>query len=116
MVAEGKGGYQRYFPISPRLRDELLGLLPHRSGDFIFHDSKGKPFKDIKKSFNAAMVKAKLEDVHFQDLRRTFATQHAFGNAEMKIIQGWLGHKSIETTGKHYIGASGEREQQERNG
>jgi integrase len=39
LVADGKGGYQRYVPMSETVRTELMKLMDRQKGDFIFHDS-----------------------------------------------------------------------------
>lgn len=101
-VREGKGGYTRFVPINETAKRELTGLVSRGDSEYIFHDSRGFAFKDIKKSFNSAVVRAELRDVHFHDLRRTFATNCVFKNVPPKTLQKWMGHKKIETTMKYY--------------
>ena len=55
------------------------------------------------KSFKGAVGNAKLTDVRFHDLRRTFGTICAMKNVPPKTLQKWMGHKSIETTMKYYV-------------
>lgn len=88
-------------------------MLDKRKGEYIFHDPNGKPFDDVKKSFNNAVNRAGLEDVRFHDLRRTFATYCVFGKVAPKTLQKWLGHKSIETTMKYYVVSPDDFEQEE---
>ncbi len=59
------------------------------------------PFTDIKNSFNYACERAGLNDVHFHDLRHTFASHYAMNNGELKVLQEILGHASSKQTNKY---------------
>lgn len=111
-VEEGKGGYTRYVPINDTVIHEVFSLKLKEKGQYVFHDPAGKPFDDVKKSFQGAVGKAKLTDVRFHDLRRTFATICAMKNVPPKTLQKWLGHKSIETTMKYYVVSPDDFEQE----
>ncbi len=102
-VREGKGGYTRYVPINETAKRELMELVNRGDSEYVFHDGRGLPFKDIKKSFNSAVIRAELEDVQFHDLRKTFATWCVFRGVPPKTLQKWMGHKKIETTMKYYV-------------
>lgn len=103
-VEDGKGGYTRYVPMYPTARKEIAKLLLKGKSEYLIHDKKGNPFEDVKKSFNSAVRRAGLHDVHFHDLRRTFATLGAlYAHVEEKDMQMLLGHASIVTTMKHYV-------------
>ena len=99
-VREGKGGDTRSVPLNEKAKVEMLRLFKKAKGDYLFHDRKGRPFKDIKKTFNEAVKAAMLENVHFHDLRRTFATECVFRGVSPKTLQKWMGHSSIKTTMK----------------
>ena len=45
----------------------------------------------------------RLKNVHFHDLRKTFATGCVFRGVPAKTLQKWMGHKSIKTTMKYYV-------------
>jgi hypothetical protein len=90
-------------PINETVVDELFGLHLRKKGDYVFYEKNGKPFKDVKTSFHNALERAKLVDVRFHDLRRTFGTMCAMKNVPPKTLQKWMGHKSIETTMKYYV-------------
>jgi integrase len=112
-VEEGKGGYTRFVPLQEKALKELLKMLNKKRGEYVFHDPKGKPFDDVKTSFNNAVERAGLEDVRFHDLRRTFATYCVFRKVAPKTLQKWMGHKSIETTMKYYVVSPDDFEQEE---
>ena len=112
-VEEGKGGYRRFVPLHPTTKREIAKLLLKGKSEYLIHDKKGQPFQDIKKSFNSAVKRAKLKDVHFHDLRRTFGTLGALdARMDEKAMQRLLGHASIETTMKHYIMSTEEHEKE----
>jgi integrase len=111
-VQEGKGGYTRFVPINETAKRELIGLINRGDSEYVFHDVRGLPFKDIKKSFNSAVARAGLKDVQFHDLRKTFATWCVFRNVPPKTLQKWMGHKKIETTMKYYVVSPDDFEQE----
>jgi len=111
-VEDGKGGKRRYVPLNETARSVIEGLLSKKGNEYLFHDSKGKPFKDIKKSFMPAVERAGLKDVVFKDLRRTFATMCALRGVRPKALQNWMGHESITTTMKYYVVSPEDHEQE----
>jgi integrase len=112
-VEEGKGGYRRFVPLHPTAKKEVAKLLLKGKSEYLLHDRNGEPFRDIKKSFNSAVKRAGLQDVHFHDLRRTFGTLGAIdARIDEKAMQKLLGHASIETTMKHYVMSTEEHEKE----
>ncbi len=81
----------------------LIKLMRQHKKGFFFHDRYGKQLKDLKKAFASALRKAGLQDVTIHDLRRTFGTDCFRSRIEPKRLQGWMGHRSIETTMKYYV-------------
>jgi len=112
-VEDGKGGYTRYVPFGETVKREILKLLEKQSGKYLFHDRYGQRIKDIKRSFSSALKRAGIEDVEVHDLRRTFGTICALNRVPPKTLQGWLGHKDIQTTMKYYVVSPEEFEQEE---
>ena len=53
---------------------------------------------NIKRSFASALVRAKIEDFKFHDLRHTFASHMVMRGASLKEVQEILGHKTITMT------------------
>ena len=84
-----KTGRRRLIPISQRLRTMLCEIRQDRGkvADItqrVFLSERGKPFAApgaIRQGFENAVVRAQLADVHFHDLRRSFATR--------KVTEGW---------------------------
>jgi integrase len=84
-----KTGRRRIIPISQRLRDTLLEIRQAQGKvtdiqQRVFLSARGAPFARpaaIREAFINAVKRAKLNDVHFHDLRRSFVTR--------KITEGW---------------------------
>ncbi len=87
---------KRSVPVSARLFLELEGIK-----DF----SKRCIFlvKNFKQNWKVAKETAGIEDLHFHDLRHTFATRLAKANLPLTTIGRLLGHSKIETTYR-YVG------------
>ena len=91
----------RQIPINKTLQALFQSLPRHIKSDFVFCDRNGKPFGDIKKSFNAALKKAGIVDFHFHDLRHTFASWMVMRGASLKAVAEILGHSDIATTQRY---------------
>jgi integrase len=84
-----KTGRRRIIPVSQRLRATLLEIRQAggKVADIsqrVFLSERGKPFaqaESIRQAFENTVERAKLADVHFHDLRRSFATR--------KVTEGW---------------------------
>jgi integrase len=55
----------------------------------------------LKDAFDRAVNKAGLEDLHFHDLRHTFATRLVQAGEDLYKVQRLLGHKSIKMTERY---------------
>ncbi len=84
-------------PLSQRVKDELLDLQPYSNSDRPF------PFVEIKRAFNTAKRLAKIEDLHFHDLRRTAVVRWVQNGVPLALAGKIAGHSELQTTMKHYI-------------
>lgn len=55
-------------------------------------------FADPKRGWNRLLQRAKIEDLHIHDIRRTLGSYQAITGASMQIIGKSLGHKSQQAT------------------
>jgi integrase len=99
-VTETKSGKARQIPINDRLAEVFKGM---RRGNqlkspYVFCDSQGKRFYDVKRSFASACRKAGVEAFRFHDLRHIFASQLVMRGASLKAVQELLGHASLAMT------------------
>jgi len=66
--------------------------------EFIFPCKNGKPLGNIRKTFETARGRAKINDLHFQDLRHTFASHLVMNGVNLRTVQHLLSHKDIKMT------------------
>lgn len=59
---------------------------------------EGQPITDIKNAFNRAVLRAKIENFRFHDLRHTFCSWLAIRGVSLAAIQKLAGHASIKMT------------------
>ena len=87
---------ERIAPLSDRAKDELEKLKSITKGENPF------PFVDIKRSFATAKRLAKIDDLHFHDLRRTAITRWLQQGTSLAFAGKFAGHSQLQTTMKHY--------------
>jgi integrase len=72
----GKGGKKRIVPLNPIAEKAVRELLQRLTSDgFLFHSRTGNTLSHKQGAFQSAVVAAKIEDLHFHDLRHTFSTR-----------------------------------------
>lgn len=100
LVKKTKSGKPRTLPINSHLLDELICLKKrNRNSQYLFTNPRtGRPPVTIKKSFDAALQAAKIQNFRFHDLRRTFGSRLALAGVDLNRIKELLGHASIKTT------------------
>jgi len=99
-LTKTKGKKVRHIPLNKAARDILSALCSQNNAlaDYVFTNSEGKPFTDIKKSFKTALRKAKIDNFRFHDLRHTFASYEAMAGVDLNTIRELLGHKTMTMT------------------
>ena len=65
---------------------------------YVFCDDGGRPWKLVRKSFEAAVRRAGITDFRFHDLRHTCASWLVMAGADLVSVQKQLGHTTIGTT------------------
>ena len=100
-IRQSKSGKPREIPLNKTLIGLFNSLPRHIESEYVFYDTNGKPFADIKRSFNTALKRAKINDFHFHDLRHTTASWLVMRNASLKAVAEILGHTDIATTQRY---------------
>lgn len=102
-VRQTKNGKDRYVPMNPVSRTELLTLYERASTEFLFLSPKktGTFQKDLKTAFAAARKSADLDDFRFHDLRHTFGTRLADSGADPFTIMELMGHSDLRMTARY---------------
>ena len=65
---------------------------------YVFKNSNGNRFTDIKKGWKGILESAKIKDFRFHDLRHHFASTLVMRGAPLNTVRELLGHSSINTT------------------
>ena len=95
---------RRSIDLGPSVISELKKwqiACPANELNLIFPNEVGKPMDAnglFKRTFKATLIKAKLRDIRFHDLRHTFASLLIDQGEHPKYIQSQLGHSSINVT------------------
>lgn len=99
-IQSTKGGAKKAIPISNTLYHLLTKVatskVKHISGK-IFNVTRAA----LKDAFSRAVKKAGLENLHFHDLRHTFATRLVQAGVDLYSVQKLLGHERISTTERY---------------
>jgi len=102
-IVETKDNEDRTVPMNSEVFN-LLYALRSKNGksEYVFPNPKtGKPYVDIKRAFNNACRKAGIEDLHFHDLRHTFASRLVRSGCDLNTVKDLMGHSSITTTQRY---------------
>jgi integrase/recombinase XerD len=111
-IQQGKGGKDRYVPLSPPLLSLLRShWLTHRHPTWLF-PARRRPDELVSshpllpRSVEGAMQAAVIEcgfhkHVTVHTLRHSWATHLLEAGINLRLIQAWLGHNSPTTT-MHY--------------
>ena len=97
-VFRSKRGEGRTIPVNTT----VLGLLKYkyaaraRTTDIVFHSQTHTPIdgSNIRRALTTSLDIAKIQDLHFHDLRHTFATRMVQSWIDRYKVQRLLGHKS----------------------
>ena len=104
MVTQSKNNEPRTIPMNATVFEMLKEKSKVRSisCDKVFQ-TDNKPFKDhqIQYAFNKACERAGISDIHFHDLRHTFATRLVQDDKDLYKIQRLLGHKLPSMTQRY---------------
>ena len=97
-VRNTKNNESRIMPINDAAHKTLISLGQQLDGQYVFSHPNGKPYRDIKDGFKAAVNRAGLSDVRFHDLRHTFASHLVMNGIPILEVQKLLGHKTLSMT------------------
>jgi len=99
-LTETKAGKARQIPINLRLAEVFREVRRqnHLKSEYVFCDSQGRRFHEVRRSFASACRRAGIEKFRFHDLRHTFASHLVMKGASLKAVQELLGHSSLTMT------------------
>jgi len=94
-LLDTKNGDKREIPMNKMVKLSIIQQPKHQGSPYIFCGKNGKPFKDIRKSFVAAVDKSDIINFRFHDLRHTFASQLVMSGVDLNTVRELMGHKSM---------------------
>ncbi|MDR0858467.1 MAG: site-specific integrase [Oscillospiraceae bacterium] len=106
----------RSFPLIPEIRNLFLELKQQEQenrqqlgkdyieNDYVFKWDAGKPFEPdhVTRKFSQLLAKHKLPHIRFHELRHSCASNLLNMGFNLKEVQEWLGHSSIDITADIY--------------
>ncbi len=98
LLDKTKNGERREIPINQTLKDTLQSLTIKMGSPYVFIDSLGNRYGDVKKSFKTALKKVEIDDFRFHDLRHTAASHLIMAGVDLTTVKELLGHKDISQT------------------
>ena len=99
-VVNTKSGRNRVIPINDVLFEVLSGM--GKRSEYIFHNPEtGRPYKTVRRSFETACRRAKIEGLRFHDLRHTFASRLVERGVDIVRVKELLGHSSVKITERY---------------
>ena len=97
-LKQTKNGKARALPFNETLWGLFSGLRTRQDVAWVFHDSAGHRWNDVRHGFERACEAAGLTDFHFHDLRHTFASWLVMKGVPLATISTLLGHTSPAMT------------------
>lgn len=97
-LLDTKNGERREVLMNDTVKKAIIAVPKNPNSPYIFCHENGKPYLNVRKSFDMALKKCGIIDFRFHDLRHTFASQLVMIGIDLKTVQELMGHKSIEMT------------------
>lgn len=97
-IHRSKNNEPQIIPINNTLYEALEKLPKRPDSDYVFSNGNGKPFGNVRRSFDGALEKAGITDFVFHDLRHTFASHLVMSGCNLRTVQQLMGHKDITMT------------------
>jgi integrase len=97
-VKDTKNSQWGELPMNATLTRALTSIERRSDSPYVFSGKAGKPFTNVRKSFDSALRRAGIENFRFHDLRHTFASNLVMAGVDLTTVKELLGHKTIEMT------------------
>jgi len=101
VIRDSKNGEARHVPMDSGVRELLSGYIPTSESGYVFPSASGGRLSTVQNAFRNARRRADLGDLHFHDLRHTFASHWMMNGGDLYALKEILGHKSIAMTQRY---------------
>lgn len=91
---------QRMIPLAKSVKTKLLNLKKRQTDNLFVFENKGLPIEPRLLTYHFKKITREIgiEDIHFHQLRHTFATRCLEAQENIAVISAILGHHSVKTT------------------
>lgn len=97
--SRGKGPKRRFIPLNALATKAIAALHKISNGSpYVCPRKKREGQLDYSKWFEESVARAGVADVHWHDLRHTFASRLVMGGVDIRTVCELLGHASLNTT------------------
>jgi integrase len=102
-VPNSKTGRDYSVPMNEDVRSTLKQIRSTvRGGGYVFiNPDTAKPYTDVKTAFGTACQLARIENLHWHNLRHTFGTRLAEAGCSEATIADLMGHSDPQTTRRY---------------
>jgi len=97
-LKQTKNGKARALPFNETRWGRFSEHRTRQDVPWVFHDTDGRRYKDVRHAFDRACGAAGLTDFHFHDLRNTFASWLMMRGVPLATVSNLLGHTSPTMT------------------
>jgi integrase len=101
-IPRSKHGEAHHIPMNDRVVEILRSLPSRMKSLYVFPSETGEtPLNAnnfINRVWNPAREQANLADLHWHDLRHTFASRLVMAGVDLRTVQELMGHKTITMT------------------
>jgi integrase len=101
-VTRSKHGELRHIPMNDQVRQILRTLPSRQTSEWVFPSRTGRTPIDVhnflSRKFMPAVRRSHIENLHWHDLRHTFASRLVMAGVDLRTVQELMGHKTITMT------------------
>ena len=99
---------EREVPITVQLADLLQGHPKRTDSQFVFPSRTGNREQHMLDRCKGVAARAELDAAKFdlKTFRSTYATRMLRAGFDVRTVQHWMGHKSLETTMRYLVPAT----------
>jgi integrase len=101
IIRDSKNGEPRHVPMDSTVVSLFRNWQRTPESDFVFTHAAGGRIGWLQHGFRKAFGRAGITDLHFHDLRHTFASQWMMAGGELYALKDILGHKTIAMTQRY---------------
>ncbi|MCX5867520.1 MAG: site-specific integrase [Proteobacteria bacterium] len=99
VLTETKSGRRRDIYMGDFLTEKIREFRVNEgNGEYVFTGKLGKPFSNVRKSFEGVLKEVGIQDFKFHDLRHTFASHLVMEGIDLVTVKELLGHRSFNMT------------------